>query len=292
MERDGGGLSHLMGQGLRRGGGLEHRVLAQIDAIGVDEIQYAKGHKYLTLVYQIDLDVTRLLWVGRERTIESFRGFFTVIGDELASKIVFVCSDMWEPYLKVIREKCSEALHILDRFHIVAKMNKALDEIRAGESRRIASEGGVPVLKKSRWLLLKREENLKTEQRFRLRDLLRYNLKTVRAYLLKEAFQQLWDYNSPAWAGKFLDDWCRQVMRSRVEPMKNIARSLRQHRELILNYFRAQKLLSSGVVEGLNNKAKVTMRKSYGFRTFRCLELALYHSLGKLPEPESTHEFS
>ena len=91
--------------------GLEHRVLGQIDAIGVDEIQYAIGHKYLTLVYQIDLDVTRLLWVGRERTIESFRGFFTVIGDELASKIVFVCSDMWEPYLKVIREKCSEALH-------------------------------------------------------------------------------------------------------------------------------------------------------------------------------------
>jgi transposase len=268
-------------------------VLGQIRAIGVDEIQYAKGHKYLTLVYQIDLDldVTRLLWVGRERTVQSFRGFFTIIGYKLASKIVFVCSDMWEPYLKVIREKCSDALHILDRFHIVVKMNKALDEIRAGESRRIASEGGVPVLKKSRWLLLKREENLKTEQRFRLRDLLRYNLKTVRAYLLKEAFQQLWDYNSPAWAGKFLDDWCRQVMRSRIEPMKNIARSLRQHRELILNYFRAQKLLSSGVVEGLNNKAKVTMRKSYGFRTFRCLELALYHSLAKLPEPESTHEF-
>ena len=209
----------------------------------------------------------------------------------MASKIVFVCSDMWEPYLKVIREKCSEALHILDRFHIVAKMNKALDEVRAGESRRMSSEGRTPVLKKSRWLLLKREENLKTEQRFRLRDLLRYNLKTVRAYLLKEAFQQLWDYNSPAWAGKFLDEWCRQVMRSRIEPMKKIARSLREHRELILNYFRAQKLLSSGVVEGLNNKAKVTMRKSYGFRTFRCLELALYHSLGKLPEPECTHEF-
>src|SRR5213078_2182202 len=178
--------------------GLEHRTLESIRAIGVDEIQYAKGHKYLTLVYQIDQGLTRLLWVGKERTIESFQGFFTVIGDEVTSKIVFVCSDMWEPYLKVIREKCAEALHILDRFHIVAKMNRALDEIRAGESRRIASEGGVPLLKKSRWLLLKREENLKTEQRFRLRDLLRYNLKTVRAYLLKEAFQQLWDYNSPA----------------------------------------------------------------------------------------------
>ena len=148
--------------------GLEHRVLGQIDAIGVDEIQYAKGHKYLTLVYQIDLGVTRLLWVGKERTIESFQGFFTAIGDEIASKIVFVCSDMWEPYLKVIRENCSEALHILDRFHIVAKMNKALDEVRAEESRRMKREGRAPVLKKSRWLLLKREENLKTEQRFRL----------------------------------------------------------------------------------------------------------------------------
>jgi transposase len=147
------------------------------------------------------------------------------------------------------------------------------------------------VLKKSRWLLLKCEKNLKTEQRFRLRDLLRYNLKTVRAYLLKEAFQQLGDYKSAVWAGKFLDGWHRQVMRSRIEPMKKIARSMRQHRELILNYFRAQKVLSSGVVEGLNNKVKVTMRKSYGFRTFRALELPLYHSLGKLPEPESTHDF-
>src|ERR1022692_93356 len=139
--------------------GLEHRVPGQIDAIGVDEIQYARGHKYLTLVYQIDLGVTRLLWVGKERTTESFQGFFTVIGErttesfqgfftvigeEIASKIVFVCSDMWEPYLKVIREKCSEALHMLDRFHIVAKMNKALDEVRAGDSRRMASEGPSP----------------------------------------------------------------------------------------------------------------------------------------------------
>ena len=271
--------------------GLAHRTLGQIDALGVDEIQYAKGHKYLTLVYQIDIGVTRLLWVGKERTMESFQGFFTAMGQEVISKISFVCSDMWEPYLKLIREKCSEALHILDRFHIVAKMNKALDEVRADETRRMKLEGRDPVLKKSRWLLLKRSENLKDEQHFRLRDLLRYNLKTVRAYLLKEAFQQLWDYHSAAWAGKFLDEWCRQTMRSRIEPMKKIARSLRQHRELILNYFRAQKLLSSGVVEGLNNKAKVTMRKSYGFRTYRVLELALYHSLGKLPEPESTHDF-
>ena len=97
--------------------GLEHRVLGPIFAIGVDEIQYAKGQKYLTLVYQID-DLTRLLWVGKERTEASFRRFFAMIGPELSSKIEFVCSDMWKPYLNVIAEKCAQALNILDRFHI------------------------------------------------------------------------------------------------------------------------------------------------------------------------------
>jgi len=271
--------------------GLEHRTLAPVRAIGVDEIQYAKGHKYLTLVYQIDAGLTRLLWVGKERTVETFEGFFAMIWPDLSSKIEFVCSDMWKPYLRVIREKCSQALHILDRFHIVAKMNEALDDVRAAESRKMAQEGHEPLLKKSRWCVLKRKENLTPQQKFRLRDLLRYNLQTVRAYLLKEDFQQFWEYNSPLWAGMFLDFWCRQTMRSRIEPMKKIARMLRAHRELLLNYFKAKKKFSSGVVEGLNNKAKVTMRKSYGFRIFRITELALYHSLGKLPEPALTHEF-
>ena len=265
--------------------GLQRRTLESIFAIGVDEIQYAKGHKYLTLVYQIDRECIRLLWVGKERTIESFQGFFRVIGEKVAAEILFVCSDMWKPYLDVIGEKCINALHILDRFHIMAKMSKALDEVRAQETKRLIRDGYQPLLKKSRWCVLKRKENLTDKQQVRLRDLLRYNLQTVRAYLLKEDFQQFWTYSSPVWAGKFLDFWCHQVMRSRIEPMKKFARTLREHRELLLNYFRARKEFSSGVVEGLNNKAKVVMRRSYGFRTFRVLELALYHSLAKLPEP-------
>ena len=119
------------------GWGLQHRTLAPIRAIGVDEIQYAKGHKYLTLVYQIDAGLTRLLWVGKERTVETFQGLFAMIGVELTVEIEFVCSDMWKPYLRVIREQCSQALHILDRFHIVAKMNEALDDVR----RRVTQDG-------------------------------------------------------------------------------------------------------------------------------------------------------
>ena len=107
--------------------GLEHRTLGPIQAIGVDEVAYGKGHKYLTLVYQIDAHCTRLLWVGKERTVKTFEEFFDMIGDDLSGKLEFVCSDMWKPYLRVIRERCSNALNILDRFHIVAKMNDALN---------------------------------------------------------------------------------------------------------------------------------------------------------------------
>jgi len=271
--------------------GLAHRSLESITAIGVDEIQYAKGHKYLTLVYQIDSGLTRLLWIGQERTVQSFQRFFALLGPERSATIQFVCSDMWKPYLRVIREKCAQALHILDRFHIVAKMNQALDDVRAAEARKMAQDGHPPLLKKSRWCILKRTANLTSQQRFRLQDLLRYNLQTVRAYLLKEDFHRFWDYNSPTWAGLYLDVWCEHTLRSRIQPMKKIAHMLRAHRELILNYFKAKKKFSSGVVEGLNNKVKVTMRKSYGFRTFRITELALYHVLGKLPEPTLTHDF-
>jgi transposase len=271
--------------------GLAHRTLGPIKAIGVDEVAYGKGHKYLTLVYQIDAECTRLLWIGKERTVATFEEFFDMIGADLTGKIEFVCSDMWKPYLRVIRERCSNALNILDRFHIVAKMNVAVNDVRAEESRRLVRDGFEPVLTKTRWCVLKRKENLTDKQRVRLRDLLKYNLQTVRAYLLKEQFQHFWSFDSPIWAGKFLDEWTTLVMRSRIEPMKKFAKTLRRHRELILNYFRAKKQFSSGVVEGLNNKVKVTMRKSYGFRTFKITEIALYHVLGKLPEPELTHRF-
>jgi transposase len=271
--------------------GLEHRQLGAIRAIGVDEIQYGKGHQYLTLVYQIEVGCVRLLWVGQERTLASFERFFTLIGKEVADKIEFVCSDMWKPYLQLIAKHCGNALNILDRFHVVAKLNKAIDEVRASEARQLVRDGYEPVLVKSRWCLLKRPENLTDTQRVKLRDVLRYNLRSVRAYLLKEYFQLFWNYDSPTWAGKFLDQWCTDAMRSRIEPMKKFARTLREHRELLLNYFRARKQFSSGIVEGLNNKAKVTMRKAYGFRTFRITEIALYHALGKLPEPKLTHSF-
>ena len=139
--------------------------------------------------------------------------------------------------------------------------------------------------------LLKRRENLTEKQAVKLSELLKYNLKSVRSHLLREDFQRFWEYISPGWAAKFLDQWCLRTMRSKIEPMKKVARTLRNHRELILNWFRAKGAISAGTVEGLNNKVKLTTRKSYGFRTYEAIEISLYHNLGRLPEPEFTHRF-
>ncbi len=276
--------------------GRKHVSLDGIKSIGVDEIMHRRGSKahggpkYLTLVYQIDEERKRLLWMGKDRREETLHAFFNWFGRELSEKLEVACSDMWPAYLKVIRLRAAKAIQILDRFHIASMMNRAIDRIRAEEVRELKKKNGKPVLTNSRWLFLKREENLSEVQHEKLADLLRKNLRIVRAYLLKEGFQRFWDYVSPPHAGRFLDSWCTRAMRSRIDQMKKVAASLRKHRPLLLNWFKV-KHISAGAVEGLNNKAKVTMRKSYGFRSFRIAELALYHSLADLPHPDFTHIF-
>lgn len=271
--------------------GLAKRSLDGIEAIGVDEVQWKKGHKYLTLVYQIDEGCKRLLWIGKDRTAKTFSGFFQMLGEERSAGIRYVCSDMWKAFLNVVKSKAPGAIHILDRFHIMAMLNKAIDKIRAEEAKRLKRDGYEPVLKHSRWCLLKRVWNLTTNQTIKLRQLLKYNLQSVRAYLLKEDFHSFWEYRQAGWARRFFKNWCVRVMRSKLEPMKKVARTLRKHEALILNWFRAKGTMSSGVVEGFNYNVKLGMRKAYGFRTYEGAEIALYHQLGKLPEPELTHRF-
>jgi len=262
-----------------------------ITAIGVDEIYQGKAGGYVTLIYQINRDRIRLLWVGAEHKASTLLRFFKWFGQERSGNLEFVCSDMWKGFVGVIGRKAPNAPHVLDRYHIVANINKALDKVRPSEVKELESKGLMPVLKGSRWWLLKRPENLTAHQEVSLATLLEYNLKTVRSYLLKEDFQFFREYTYAKNAGKFLDRWCTRAMRSRIAPMQKVAKMLRTHKELVLNYFRAKKEFSSGVVEGLNNKAKVSMRKAYGFSTYKMLETALYHTLGELPEPKTTHKF-
>lgn len=276
--------------------GLAHRELKGIESIGLDEIHWGRGLRasnFLTVLYQIDAGCRRLLFVGQRRSKQTLRQGLKALGPEVVRGLRFVCSDMWKPYLEVIATEVGQALHVLDRFHITMHLNQAVDQVRRAESARLraASQAAAERLKHTRWALLRRGSRVRGRARQKLKALLASKLATARAWELKETFGHFWTYRSVVWAGAFLDYWTWRALRSRLEPMKKVARMLRSHEELLLNWFRAKGEISSGAVEGLNNKIRVVTRRSYGFRTYAAMEVALYHTLGRLPEPQSTHRY-
>lgn len=271
--------------------GLKHRDWDNVTAIGIDEIQYQRGHKYLTLVYQIDAGCRRLLFVGKDRTIKTLLKFFYRFGKERTQKLQAICSDLWKPYLRVIKHKAKHVIHILDRFHVMKYLNDAVDETRRQETAKLMYDGYEPILAKSRYCWLKNKCNQSKFQLSKLKDLLRYNLRTARCYLHKEEFQRLWNYKTRWGAQRFFKAWATRAMRSQLPELKKVVKRLRKHEKLLMNYFSFKERLSNGIVEGFNLKAKLTMRKSYGFKCFETAEVALFHTLGNLPEPPATHRF-
>ncbi len=168
--------------------GVVHDGWDGIEAIGIDEIQYQKGQNDFTLVYQIDAGRKRLLYVTKDRTKAALDKFFDLLGQDRTKSLKFVVSDMWRPYQDVVAERVGDALHVLDRFHIMKMLSEAIDQVRRDESKRMKADGYEPIFKSSRWCFLKRPENLTVKQTVTLGELLQYNLKTVRAYLHREEF--------------------------------------------------------------------------------------------------------
>ena len=245
--------------------GLANRQLEAVHSIGVDEIHWGQGKRadqFLTVIYQIDKHCRRLLWVGRRRTKATLRRGLTELGPKVLSELRYVCSDMWQPYLKVIAQMAGHALNILDRFHITQHLNQAVDQVRRSEYSRLKGKPIADKLKKMRWNLLRRGSRVRGRARIKLYGLLQSKMATGRAWDLKECFQYFWHYKSIYWAGGFLDYWTSRAMRSRLEPMKKVARMLRKHDALLLNWFKAKGEVSSGAVEGLNNKIPRRMNKT------------------------------
>ena len=277
--------------------GLAHRQLTDIAAIGVDEIYWGKSHgadRFLTVIYQIDAGCRRLLWVGRKRTEATLRRGFAALGEKVVRGLRFIATDMWRAFENVVAADAGQALHVLDRFHITMHLNQAVDEVRRAESARLraAASGQAAYLKAMRWKLLRRGSRVRGRARGQLNALVASKLDTARAWILKEAFEHFWGYTSLTWARYFLDYWTWRALRSRLKPMQKVARMLRTHQDLLFNWFKAKGEISTGAVEGLNNKIRVVTRRSYGFRTYEAMEIALYHTLGRLPEPdELTHRF-
>jgi transposase len=266
--------------------GRQHRQIGPVLYIGIDELSRRKGHVYVTNVY--DLTNKSLLWSGEGRDKKTLEKFFEEYGEVLQDGVQGVCCDMWQPYVDILEEKLPNATLVFDKFHLIRHLNDAVDAVRRQEAGELKKEHP-EILKRTRYIWLKNPENLTDPQKARLGYLERLNLRTNRAYLLKEAFRELWHYRRRGWAERFLKKWFWWATHSRLKPMRDFAWLLRKHQDGVLNYFRMP--ITNGVVEGLNNKAKAISHRCYGFRTANTFILALYHGLGRLPEPQNVHRF-
>ena len=266
--------------------GLLNRDLGGVTHIGIDEISRKKGHVYLTNVY--DLQRKTLIWSGEGRTKETLRKFFDYFGPENISRLQGICCDMWQPYIDVIAERAPQATLVFDKFHIVQHLMKAVDQVRRDEIREKGKEHK-DLMKDSRYIWLKNPWNLTDKQKIRLGFLEKLNLKINRAYLLKEAFRNLWTYELKPLAQRYLERWFWWATHSRLKPMRDFAWLVRRHEQNIFTYF--DQPINNAAVEGLNNKAKIVSHRAYGFRSPKNYIRNLYLCMADLPMPQLLHTF-
>lgn len=243
-----------------------------------------------TNVYDLtDPTSRRLIWSGEGRDKKTLERFFFEIGPDLGKRIRAVCCDMWANYVEVVRSCAAGAAIVFDKFQLVRHLLNAVNDVRKAEAEEL--QGSDPtLLKGTRYIWLKNPENLTDRQRVRLSELEKMNLKVNRAYLLKEVFRDLWDYQKKGWAKRYLDQWFWWATHSRLAPMREFAWMLRRNEDGILAYFDHR--IDNGAVEAMNNNAKAIRHRARGFRSAKAFTLAMLHCLGRLELPEIAHKFS
>jgi len=248
-------------------------VLKNVEIIAIDEFAFQKGHKYQTVVY--DLKAGRVIYVGAGRAEESLDRFWKRLRHS-GAKIQAVAMDMWLPYFNAVINNLPEAKIVFDRFHIFKQMNETLDEIRRALYHEETFLNNRKVIKGIRWLLLKNEKNLNDEkdERRQLEQALQINKPLAEAYYLKEELGQLWLQNTKDEAEKFLTSWATRAWATTIQPLRQFVKTLLGHRTGILNWFDFQ--ISTGPLEGFNNKIKVLKRKAYGYRDMEYFALKIY----------------
>ena len=237
--------------------------------MGVDEIHMGKKQKFLTVA--CNLETTEPLWFGRERKKETLDEFFKT---ELSAKqrrgIEAACVDMWEPYRLSIEQWAPNCRIVYDKFHVMQHANDAVDEVRRAEFFR---KGGKlrDLVKGKRWLLLSRWVNLNTAKKNQLNTLFALNRRVMKAYLLKESLDRLWNYSYEGAMLRYLQSWIDQLRWQRLRPFQKLAETLLDHLEGILNYCRTK--VRMGVVEAVNGNIKSLLRRGRGYTNLRYLLL-------------------
>jgi transposase len=252
---------------------IAHRRLAELYLIGVDEISYRRGQRYLTLV--ADHHDGAVVWAGKGRGAATLERFFDRLGEQETAKLRAVSIDMSGGYQKAIRARAPQATVCFDPFHVVALANRALDELRRTLWNQLGkSKGSGKMIKGARWALLKDPSALTESQQGTLALLAKLNSPLYRGYLLKEQLRALYAPDSRPHATALLDAWLRAAARSKLKPFVKLAKTLREHRDGILNAIRLG--LSNSRLEGLNSRIRLISHRSFGFHTAEPL-IALIH---------------
>jgi transposase len=250
------------------------------EVIGIDEISIRKGHTYRIVVS--DLLRRRPIWFGgADRSEASMQMFYDWLGPKKSQGIRLAVMDMWKPFRKVTVEQAPKAAILFDKFHIIKHLGEALDEVRKSEYARLSGRQR-RYIKGQKYTLLSRRENLTVSGRRALRLLLNANKRLNTAYMLKESFGQLWDYEREPWARKFFDNWRASLKWQRLKSYEKFAEMIDKHWDGIAAYCKPENKVSLGFVEGLNNKIRVIQRRAYGLRDEEYLRLKILTCM--LPE--------
>lgn len=248
-------------------------------AIGIDEVSIRKRHTYRIVV--ADLDAHRPIWMGGDgRSEADMDRFFLDMGPERNAKIEVAVMDMWKPFRNSTVRHASHARIVFDKFHVIRHLSDALDEVRRREYKRV-NEKEQKFIKGQRYTLLSNRANLDAEGRRSLRVLLKANRRLHKAYLLKESFGQMWDYENPTWSQKFFENWKTQLKWQRLEPFEKFAAMIERHWDGIASYCQPDNKVSLGFMEGLNTKIRVIQRRAYGIRNEEYLRLKVLTSFIK-----------
>ena len=257
-----------------------HRIRG-LKSVGIDEISYCKGHKYATIVY--DLDRSCVIWVGKGKERKTIDQFFNeMLSYYQKGQIKWASCDMSQTYIGAIEDHCPNAKLVLDRFHIAKALNEAVDEIRK-EQWRQATPDERKVLKGPRWLLFRHSSNRSKKDSRILNALRKGNHRIHRAWVLKDEFEQFWDYKAPWAAERFLKRWITTALKSRLEPIRKFVYTIRKHMNRIITFVECR--LTNAVAEGLNRTIKIVKNRASGFRSLLAFTDMIFLTVGDLDIP-------
>lgn len=252
---------------------LTKHPIAAPQVIGIDELSIGRGHTYRIVVS--DLERGRVIWVGGQgRKEEDLDRFFADLGEKKSRQVKLAVMDMWKAFSNSVKGNTPQAEIIYDKFHILQHLSKAMDEARRREYKRVSGQAR-EYIKGQRYVLLSHRENLSLEGRKALKKVLAINKRLNTAYVLKEEFSQLWEYNSEVWARKFFEQWVEKLKWQRLKPFEKFARMVDKHWSGIASYIKEEEKVKMGFVEGVNNKIRVMQRSAYGYRDEEYMKLKI-----------------